>query len=173
MMVYNRNEERTGMQEAAVFDPAYDLQCDFVMVYGFHDLEKRVKQWRNEGYIVHLMTGVSWGSYVDYLDGAFDGEKHWDEGQQEANGNGICHAEDPKVPYMVPTVSFSKYLAENLKKAVDFGVEAIHLEEPEFWIHGGYSEAFKREWQIYYKEPWQDPEASSEGQYRANKLKRY
>ncbi|MBQ1954763.1 MAG: hypothetical protein II350_03390, partial [Clostridia bacterium] len=137
MMVYNRNEERTGMQEAAVFDPAYDLQCDFVMVYGFHDLEKRVKQWRNEGYIVHLMTGVSWGSYVDYLDGAFDGEKHWDEGQQEANGNGICHAEDPKVPYMVPTVSFSKYLAENLKKAVDFGVEAIHLEEPEFWIHGG------------------------------------
>lgn len=169
----SRNEERTGMQEFAVYNAAYDLQCDFVMVYGFHDLEERVKKWRDEGYIVHLMTGVSWGNYQDYLDGDFDGDKHWDEGQREAHGEVLGHADDPKVPYMVPTVSFSKYLAENLKKAVDFGVEAIHLEEPEFWVHGGYSEAFKREWQIYYKEPWQDPEASPEGQYRASKLKRY
>ena len=168
-----RSEERTGMQEFAAYSPAYDLQCDFVMVYGFHDLEKRVKMWRDQGYIVHLMTGVSWGNYLEYLDGDFDGEKHWDEGQRDATGGLIAHADDPKVPYMVPTVSFSKYLAANLKKAVDLGVEAIHLEEPEFWVHGGYSEAFKREWQIYYKEPWQDPEASSEGQYRASKLKRY
>lgn len=171
MKEYPRSEERTGIQDICGYVPQVDLQCDFVMVYGFRDLEKRIESWREQGYVVHLMTGVSWGSYQDYLGGGFDGLDHWDEGQKEAGGEVLSH--DPTVPYMVPSVSFAKYLAENLKKAVDAGVEAIHLEEPEFWVHGGYSEAFKREWQIYYKEPWQDPEASSEGQYRASKLKQY
>ena len=40
--------------------------------------------------------------------------------------------------------SFADYLTEKLKPAVDAGVEAIHLEEPEYWANGGYSEAFKK-----------------------------
>ncbi|MBR4942218.1 MAG: hypothetical protein IKZ19_09500, partial [Clostridia bacterium] len=171
MTEYNRREERTGIQELWDFSYDFDMQCDFVMIYGFSNIEARVAHWKEQGYIVHLMTGVSWGDYLDYLEGRFDGSEHWDEAQTDALGNSLDHS--PKVPYMVPSVSFAKYLAENLKVAVDAGVEAIHLEEPEFWIHGGYSEAFKREWQIYYKEPWRDPEASSDGQYRASKLKRY
>ena len=46
---------------------------------------------------------------------------------------------------MVPTVSFSEYPTDRPKVAVDAGVEAIHVEEPEFWDKSGYSEAFKRE----------------------------
>ncbi len=171
MLQYDRSEERTGMQESVCYGADYDLQCDFVMVYGFHDLEQRIAQWKAHGYGIHLMTGVSWGEYQDYLYGKFDGIDHHDEGQVDHNGKEINHGVD--VPYMVPSVSFARYLTENLKKAVDAGVEAIHLEEPEFWVHAGYSEAFKREWQIYYKEPWQDPQASAEGQYRASQLKRY
>ena len=168
---YDRTEERTGVQEIRDYMPEFDVQCDFVMVYGFQDLENRIKHFKEHGYVVHLMTGVSWGQYQDYLYGKFDGVDHHDEGQVNHDGNEINHGKD--VPYMVPSVSFAYYLAQNLKKAVDAGVEAIHLEEPEFWVNAGYSEAFKREWQIYYKEPWQRPDSSAEAQYRASKLKRY
>ena len=44
------------------------------------------------------------GEYQDYLDGKWDGRKHWDEGQVERSGKDVIH--NPTVPYMVPTVSF-------------------------------------------------------------------
>lgn len=171
MKEYSRNEERTGVQESADFDPIFDVQSDFVMVYGFHNLKERIAKWKKRGYVIHLMTGVSWGEYKDYLYGEFDGIDHHDEGQRHRDGSEKAHGVD--VPYMVPSNSFAHYLAEGLKKAVDWGVEAIHLEEPEFWVETGYSDAFKREWQIYYKEPWQDPQESADAQYRASKLKQY
>ncbi len=171
MEFYDRKEERTGVQEASDYNRRIDVQCDFVMVYGFHNLKNRIKPWKKQGYVIHLMTGVSWGGYQDYLYGKFDGIDHHDEGQLKRDGSEMNHGVD--IPYMVPSISFSKYLAQKLKAAVDAGVEAIHLEEPEFWVETGYSEAFKREWQIYYKEPWQDPQATAEGQYRASKLKQY
>ncbi|WJH33752.1 hypothetical protein N6H14_27680 [Paenibacillus sp. CC-CFT747] len=77
----------------------------------------------------------------------------------------------PDVPYMVPTIAFADYLAAHLKKAVDCGVEAIHLEEPEFWAQSGYSEAFRREWLTFYGEEWIPPHSSPDAQYRASKLK--
>ena len=170
MKNYDRHEERTGVQENADFNSVYDVQSDFVMVYGFHDLKNRITHWKKRGYVVHLMTGVSWGEYQDYLYGKFDGIDHHDEGQRERDHE-INHGVD--VPYMVPSNSFAHYLASNLRKAVDYGVEAIHLEEPEFWVRAGYSDAFKREWKIFYKEDWQDPQSSPEAQYRASKLKQY
>ena len=170
MKNYDRHEERTGVQENADFNSVYDVQSDFVMVYGFHDLKNRIAHWKKRGYVVHLMTGVSWGEYQDYLYGKFDGIDHHDEGQRERDHE-INHGVD--VPYMVPSNSFAHYLASNLRKAVDYGVEAIHLEEPEFWVRAGYSDAFKREWKIFYKEDWQDPQSSPEAQYRASKLKQY
>lgn len=170
-MLYDRTEERTGMQESAPYCSEIDTQCDFIMVYGFHDLKERVKVWKKHGYIIHLMTGVAWGEYQDYLKGQFDGRTHWDESQTDASGEVIGHGFE--VPYMVPAVSFADYLASKLKYAVDCGVEAIHLEEPEFWVRGGYSEAFKREWLLYYKEEWQDPRSSAEASYRSAKLKQY
>ena len=171
MKAYDRREERTGIQEASDFDPIFDVQSDFVMVYGFHNLKERIRKWKKRGYVVHLMTGVSWGAYQDYLYGRYDGIDHHDEGQRRRDGTEMNHGED--IPYMVPSNAFAHYLADGLKKAVDCGVEAIHLEEPEFWVSTGYSDAFKREWAIYYKEPWQDPQSSCDAQYRASKLKQY
>ena len=171
MQIYDRKDERTGVQEIRPYDGKFNVQCDFVMVYGIHNIKERVKPWKKKGYVIHLMTGVSWGEYQDYLYGKFDGRDHHSEGQVRRDGNEINHGKD--VPYMVPAISFAEYLTEKLKVAVDAGVEAIHLEEPEFWVSAGYSEAFKREWQIYYKEPWQDPVSSCEAQYRCSKLKQY
>ncbi len=167
-----KKEELTGYQASRDFRPSVDLQCDFVMVYGIDDtMPDRIRQYREKGYVLHLMTGIAWGEYQDYLDGKWDGRKHWDEGQVERSGKDVIH--NPTVPYMVPTVSFSEYLTERMKIAVDMGVEAIHVEEPEFWDRSGYSEAFKREYEIYYKEPWRPQHEDLDVQYKSARLKAY
>ena len=170
--IRNKKEELTGYQASGDFRPSVDLQCDFVMVYGIDDtMPDRIRQYREKGYVIHLMTGIAWGEYQDYLDGGWDGRKHWDEGQVERSGKGVIH--NPTVPYMVPTVSFSEYLTERMKIVVDMGVEAIHVEEPEFWDRSGYSEAFQREYEIYYKEPWRPQHEDLDVRYKSARLKAY
>jgi hypothetical protein len=171
-LVTKRAEERTGFQEAGPYNPRYDVRTDFVMAYGVgDDAAARLKRWVEAGYVPQIMTGVAWGNYQDYLDGKVDGRKHWDESQADAAGKPILHG--PTVPYMVPSVAFSTYLENSIRKSIDAGAVAIHLEEPEFWARGGFSEAFQREWRIYYNEPWQRPDSSCDAQYRASKLKYY
>lgn len=171
-LITDRTLERTGFQEAAQYGERYDLRTDFVMAYGTgRNVAERLKRWMQADYVPQIMTGVAWGHYFDYLDGKVDGRKHWDEGQVDPQGKGIMHG--ARVPYMVPAVSFSDYLQEGIKTAIDAGAVAIHLEEPEFWARGGYSESFKREWRIYYNEPWRRPDSSVDAQYRASKLKYY
>ena len=170
--IRDRAEELTGYQANGEFRPSVDLGCDFVMVYGIDDtMPERIRQYRERGYVIHLMTGISWGEYQDYLDGKWDGRKHWDEGQVQRDGTDVIH--NPTVPYMVPTVAFSEYLTERLKIAVDSGVEAVHMEEPEFWDRSGYSEGFRREYEIFYKEPWKPQHEDLDAQYKSAKLKAY
>ena len=168
----DRNLERTSFQQAGPYGPGFDLRTDFVMPYGISDQAiALIPRWSEARYVLHMMTGVSWGEYQDYLDGKFDGIDHWDDAQVDPQGNQILHG--PRVPYMVPSIAFSRYLEEGLKKAVDSGVVALHLEEPEFWARAGFSDSFKREWQIYYNEPWIRPDSTCDAQYRASKLKYY
>jgi hypothetical protein len=49
----------------------------------------------------------------------------------------------------------------------------VHLEEPEFWARAGYAPAFRREWQAYFGEPWQEPHASPEAHFRSGQLKQH
>lgn len=165
-----QGEERTSFQVAAPWDPGIQLPADVVMCYGVGpDLPDRIAQWKARGYIPHVMTGVSWGNYQDYLYGRFDGERHVDEAQTDRNGNVISHGGD--VYYMCPGPNFGTYLAQNVIKAIDAGAEAIHLEEPEFWARAGYSEGFKRAWREHYKENWIPPHQSPDAQYRTSQLK--
>ncbi|MEW6235647.1 MAG: hypothetical protein AB1656_09695 [Candidatus Omnitrophota bacterium] len=162
--------EKTCFQTADRWSPLLDLRSDVAIVYGVNSsFPDRIRSWRERGYGIHLMTGVAWGGYQDYLNGKFDGKNHLDEGQVQRNGEMIMHG--PGVPYMVPTKSYIEYLQSLVKTAIDEGVTAIHLEEPEFWNRGGYSEGFKREWQEYYGEPWQAQHESPEATYRSAKLK--
>lgn len=172
MFIRCKTEERTGFQNGAFPVDAIDCQCDFAMVYRFDaSTEERIAVYREKGYVIHLMTGISWGHYTEYLDGDYDGRPHWDEAQTDRFGNRILHS--PRVPYMVPTISFCDYMTEKLKGVVDLGVEAIHVEEPEFWDRAGYSDAFKREYELYYRAPWQPPHESVDARYRCAKLKAY
>jgi hypothetical protein len=161
--------ERTVFQTSSTYADRVNLRADVAIVYGFDKgMPDRVKAWRARGYRVHLMTGVAWGEYQDYYYGRWDGENHEDEAQTRANGEKVGHGRD--VYYMSPGKNYGKYLAEGVRRALEVGVEAVHLEEPEFWEYGGYGEGFKREWRDYYHEDWQDPKSSPDARWRAAKL---
>ncbi len=165
-------QERTSFQTSKPWNEQGNLRADVAMVYGIDaTLPERVKSWRDRGYRVHLMTGVSWGNYQDYLYGRYDGKNHEDNAQTDRHGKKISHGGD--VYYMCPAENFGEYLSVGVQRGLDAGVEAVHLEEPEFWARAGYSEGFKREWQAYYKEPWQAPHTTVDAQWRASKLKYY
>ena len=162
--------ERTCFQTGQSWSPAGDLGSDVAIVYGIdRGLPGRIESWRHHGYRIHVMSGVSWGHYQDYLYGRFDGINHEDEAQTDRRGNKVSHGGD--VYYMCPGTNYGKFLCEGVQRALDAGAEAIHLEEPEFWVRSGYSEGFKREWRNYYGEDWQSPDSSVDAQWRASKLK--
>ena len=164
--------ERTSFQTSAPWDAGLQLGADVAMCYGIGpDLAGRIAAWKAKGYRVHVMTGVSWGEYQDYLYGRFDGVNHEDEAQTERNGHKISHGGD--VYYMSPGESFGRFLSVGIGKALDAGAEGIHLEEPEFWVRAGWSQGFRREWQAYYGEEWVAPDSSPDAQYRASQLKYY
>jgi hypothetical protein len=162
--------ERTCFQTGKAWSPQGNVRSDVAIVYGIDSgLPERIESWRQHGYRIHVMTGVAWGQYQDYLYGRFDGTNHEDEVQTERNGHKIGHGGD--VYYMCPGENYGKFLCVGVQRALDAGAEAIHLEEPEFWDRGGYSEGFKREWRSYYKEEWRPPHSSVDARWRASKLK--
>lgn len=169
----DRPEGRLIFQTGGPWSPRTNIDADTVMVYGINDTTaERIRSWRDHGYHVTVMTGVAWGKYAPYLRGDFDGKPHWDETQQEKSGKLILHT-GREVPYIAPSLSYGRYLAQGVEAALDAGAEAIYLEEPEFWARAGWSDSFKREWQDFYHEPWQAPDSSADAQYRASKLKYY
>lgn len=162
---------RTTIQAASGWSPTIDVRTDAVMVYGADStLPDRLDSWRKRGYITHFMTGIAWGNYRDYFSGTWDGKEHLDEGQTDMDGHIIWH--DPGTPYIVPSKNYLEYFKQKkIKPVIDAGVDAIFLEEPEFWARGGYSESFKREWKEYYGFPWRPQDESAENTYLSNKLK--
>jgi hypothetical protein len=169
----NQDEERTSFQEAGEYHPEVDSHADVAMVYGLTpSFETRLARWRQAGYRIHVMTGVAWGDYADYVRGEWDGIPHFDDAQTETGNfrleHGISQGHD--IYYMVPSRAYANYLSGKLHRVVDAGALALHLEEPEFWTRAGYGLGFEREWQEYYNEPWQDPTSSPDARYRASKL---
>ncbi|MBQ7181145.1 MAG: hypothetical protein IJR87_07630 [Bacteroidaceae bacterium] len=167
--------EKTTFQTAGQWKPVTDVRSDVVMVYGANDrpgmtFRERVESWRRRGYTTHFMTGIAWGEYQDYFQGRWDGRSHMDEGQKNMQGDTVMHGTG--VPYIVPTENYLRYFKErHIRPVIDAGIDAIFLEEPEFWAYSGYSESFRREWQAYYGFPWRPQHESAENTYLSNKLK--
>ena len=172
--------EKTAFQTGQPWKPTTDNRADIAIVYGIGGnpsekqsgltFEQRVQTWRDKGYITHFMTGIAWGEYQDYFTGKWDGKWHLDEGQVTQKGDTIWHGH--MVPYIIPSMNFIQYMKEmHIKRVIDAGIDAIYLEEPEFWARGGYSDAFKREWKEYYGFDWRPQHESAENTYLANKLK--
>ena len=167
-------DQRLSFQTSGPWSPRTNLNADVAMVYGIGPrMPANIQTWQQHGYIVQVMTGVAWGQYQDYLNGQFDGEKHWDQAQTSSDGKMILHGGNATVPYISPGDDYGRYLTVGVKRALDAGAQAIYLEEPEFWARGGWEDNFKRQWQAYYHEDWQPPNSSPDAQYRASKLKYY
>ena len=165
-----QGEERLSFQTQGEWNPRVNLNADVAMVYDIDKtLPARLKTWKDKGYIVHVMSGITWGEYAEYYYGDFDGKNHMDEVQKEKGGGLIGHGKDNY--YICPTESYGKFICKGVKRALDAGAQGIHLEEPEYWVRSGWEEGFKREWQSYYGEPWQEPDSSADAQYRTSKLK--
>jgi hypothetical protein len=165
-----QDPERLSFQTGGPWSPRVDLNADVALVYGIgNNLPSRIEDWRSHGYRIHVMTGVAWGDYQDYVHGLWNGKKHEDEEQMRKDGSPKGHGRD--VYYMSPGEDYGKYLSEGVKRALDAGATAVCLEEPEFWVETGWEPNFKRQWQAYYHEPWQPLDSSADAQYRASKLK--
>lgn len=168
-------KEKTTFQTAAQWKPITDIRSDIVMVYGTNNhrnmtFPQRVRSWRDHGYTVHFMTGIAWGEYQDYFTGKWDGRWHLDEGQKTMNGDTIWHGQ--MTPYIVPSENYIEYFKQcHIKPVIDQGIDAIFLEEPEFWARAGYSEGFKKEWKAFYGFEWRPQHESAENTYLSNKLK--
>lgn len=164
------SEARTTFQTFAPWSPRTHVPAGAAMVYGIDPtLPGRMRSWRERGYDVQVMTGVSWGQYQDYLYGRFDGKNHEDEAQTDRDGNRISHGGD--VYYMSPGDAYGRFLCVGVQRALEAGATALCLEEPEFWVRAGYEPAFRRAWLERYGEPWQPPHASVDAQWRASLLK--
>lgn len=149
----------TCFQTAAPYAPELDIGSDVAVVYGVDEtFAGRVAGWREHGYTAAMMTGISWGGYGDYY--FVDGQLKRDEIQTVKNGDLLMHGDSTTVGYNVPSPAYVEYIKKRMDPAVDAGVSAIYLEEPEFWARAGWSEAFKKEWQRFYGEPWQAPDSS-------------
>ena len=97
--------ERTCFQTASPWSAAGNLRSDVAIVYGIDPgLPQRIQTWRDHGYRIHVMTGVSWGNYQDYLYGRFDGVNHEDEAQTVRDGRKSSHGGD--VYYMCPGTNY-------------------------------------------------------------------
>jgi hypothetical protein len=164
--------ERTCFQTGQAWSGLGNLRSDVAIVYGIDaGLPARIQTWRDHGYRIHVMTGVAWGQYQDYLFGRFDGINHEDEAQTDRDGKLHRHGDSRDIFYMCPGTNYGKFLCLGVQRALDAGADAIHLEEPEFWVQDGYEGGFRREWRSYYGEDWQPPHSSVDAQWRASKLK--
>ena len=74
---------------------------------------------------------------------------------------------------MVPAQARVDAALDYYRQAIENGTSMAVPEEPEFFIRSGYSESFKKEWQDYYHEPWQDQATSVEARWKSSRLKGY
>ncbi len=149
----------TSFQTPTGYRSDHDIQTDAVIVYS--DDADRIKSWKDQGFFVQTMYGFRTGP--DYI------KDHADEGQTDAKGTILTCG--PGSYYMVPTESRIKAAVEYFTNAINGGADAICPEEPEFFQQAGYSESFKKAWQDYYGEPWQDPASSIEARWKSERLK--
>ena len=152
-------EPHTSFQSGSAYRPELDIRTDAVIHYGC--TEKGIQSWLDKGYVVQTMYGFRTGP--DYI------KEHADEGQTDSKG--VILTCGPGSYYMVPAQARIDAALNYYREAITNGTSMAVPEEPEFFIRSGYSESFKREWQDYYHEPWQDQATSIEARWKSSRLK--
>ncbi len=165
MSARRTRRKTTSFQTPTGYRDDNDLKVDVVIIAG--NEEQKIRSWAALGYEPHVMVGFRAGEA--YLDGREDGGEHRDEVQTDARGTLLTCG--PGSYYMVPTENRRRIFREYFADAVRRGARAACPEEPEFFSRAGHSGAFKREWEAFYREPWQDQAGSVEARFKADRLK--
>ncbi|MBQ9415255.1 MAG: hypothetical protein IJU20_00215 [Clostridia bacterium] len=158
----------TTFQSSDSYMDSLALPADSVMVYG--DTAQKFKAWNDSGkFTLDMMIPINRAS-KDY----FESDKtRYEDIQMDASGHYLEHSTGGSY-YMVPTDRWTEYIWNMLNRiAKSYHPDMIALEEPEMWHRSGYSEAFRRDWKLYYGEDWVDPASSSEAAFKAMRLKTY
>ena len=154
-------EPHTSFQTGSAYRPELDIRTDAVIHYGCG--KEGILSWLDTGYVVQTMYGFRTGP--EYI------KDHADEGQTDSKGEILTCG--PGSYYMVPTQSRIDAALNYYRQAITNGTSMAVPEEPEFFIRSGYSESFKKEWEAYYHEPWQDQATSIEARWKSSRLKSY
>jgi len=176
MYIRDKKEILTGSEVSNLLNDQLDLQQDWVMIWGVDEFLEYADSYREKGYVVNLMYTPTFNVDIacreEYMSGKWDGKEHWDEIATFRDGNANAYV-GGDLAYFIPTEDYIEWLSQRLRAVVDAGAEGIYFIETEITDLAGYSDAFKREWEAYYHEPWQPPHSSLDARYKAGKLKDY
>jgi len=167
----NLGEDMTSFQAVVHYDDRIDVGVPVAILYyeDCHtDISEMIKSWVDRGYEPWVMFNSSQDYTGAYVNGRCDGETHYDEVQQPADGSHMTVFSEGA--YMVPNPNWLKYMKDFVKGAIDAGAKAIVPEEPEFFSTAGYSPAFKEAWREQYGTAWVDPAVDDTSRWMARRL---
>jgi len=148
MYIRKQEESRVGYEIHQGLKPLWDLQTDWVMIWGVDQFLAGADSYREKGYVVNLMYTPTFSAdsacREEYMSGKWDGKEHWDEIVMFRDGNPNAYVEGDGIAYMIPSESYIEWLAMRLRAVVDAGADGIYFIETEISDNAGYSEAFKK-----------------------------
>ena len=148
----------TCLQTGTGYRSDNDLKVDTILVV--NPSREAIESWKAMGYRTPFMAGFRAGQ--DYVD-SHPGSPQMDRGGRPLD----C---GPGSFYMVPTPDRRAVMRELFRTACANGAEGAAPEEPEYIGSGGYSPAFKKEFEAYYHRPWVDPESSPQARVDSQRL---
>lgn len=163
----------TVSQSSGSYQANLALPSDTMMVFGrgYDSVASQIKDWvNNKGYKqidIFLPIGRDHDSH--YIDGGYDGQKHYDIVQTFKNGTKNSHPSG-RTYYTFPSEGFAVFLADYAKRALNAGAKDVYLEEPDGFSNAVYCDYFKNKWQEVYGEDFIDPDTSAEARYKSDKL---
>ena len=156
------------------YDPAMAVPTDAVRLYFWSAKSDPAMcgTWAEKNFAAQTMIHSRFGQEV---------RKHMDEVQTRRDGarfsvggpiTSVGIEADPDY-YMVPTKERTTLAQLYYSGPLGAGATGIGFDEPEYHVQAGYSDSFKKEWQLRYGTPWQPPHSSVDARYQSEKLKAF
>ncbi len=184
MTVYeglNLDGSVTVLQSQTSYASSHHVSVDgaFVFADSPYKVASIMNSWKQQkkSYNLSFMTVINRCVFADFElwcnENGYTDTPPSDDIQMLANGQHKGKT-DGQTMYMVPTERWIEFVWATIDSAMDMAdFEYIMPEEPDMHREAGYSESFKREWEAYYGEPWQDQASSPEAMLKSQELKVY
>jgi hypothetical protein len=145
------------------YNPQIFIPADISLMSGYD--ESYIKSWLPLDY--YKSYELIYGPSREGKEASFPAE-HSDMIQRKANGDIV---QDDRFFKLVPTREWTQHLTDRMLAFIEAGGTGIHVQEAEYSVSTGYSEAFKREWRDFYGNGWQDHSFDMNAKYMAGRLK--